>query len=99
MIVKKNCHNGFSLCLAFKQRLGAARKWPVVFFGGHFEFFGQLVRGRNPEILEIREWVWDSRENLGRFGCLRSIIKSYNTRYKELRRFLGSRPSRIFLEL
>lgn len=47
MITKNNCHiNGFSLCLAFKQGLGAPRKWPVVFFGGHFEFFGQLVLGR-----------------------------------------------------
>ena len=43
---------------------------------------GQLVRGWNPEILGGWEWVWDSRETLGRSDCLRSIIKSYNKRYK-----------------
>ena len=40
-----------------------------VFFGGHFEFFGQMVRDLEPEI----SGVWESRKSLGRSNRLPSV--------------------------
>ena len=40
-----------------------------VFFGGHFEFFGQTVRDLEPEI----SGVWESRKSLGRSNSLPSV--------------------------
>ena len=46
-----------------------------VFFGGHFEFFGQTVRDLEPEI----SGVWESRKTLGRSNRLPSVKRNIIT--------------------